>query len=332
LENKPQRAEGLTLGEALNRALSHIMQADDTVLLMGEDVGRLGGVFRITRGLYDRFGAERVIDTPLSEAGVVGMAIGVALAGMRPIVEIQFDGFVLPALNQIIGHMAKMPSRLNYQTPLPVTVRLPFGGRIRATEFHSESPEALFAHSPELSVVAASRVETAGALLRSVVAAGQPTIFMEPKREYYRTRVDASIVVNEVDHRKCALVRDGTDATIFAYGPCVSLAIEAAVQLQSQGIKCAVVDLVSLAPLDVDGICAFARETGRVVAITEAVERCSIASEVVSLISRTEFHSLVAQPVVLASPNRPPPPPAFEEEYFPSATKICNAIVRQCRG
>jgi len=308
------------------------MLADESVLLLGEDIGRLGGVFRVTRGLRDRFGAGRVVDTPLSEAGIVGWAIGEALAGMRPIVEIQFDGFVLPALNQIIGHLAKMPSRLGYQTELPVVVRLPFGGRIRAAEFHSESPETLFAHSPELTVVAASRPETAGALLKSVVAAGQPTIFLEPKREYYRTRVEHSAIKAAVNHRICELVREGTDATLFAYGPTVSLALEAAAQLEGQGISCLVVDLVSIAPLDIESIGNFARRTGRVTALTEGVERCSIASEVVSLVSRMAFESLVAPPVVIASPNRPPPPPNFEDEYFPSVARVCEAIVRQCHG
>ena len=330
LPTNPERPAGVTLADTLNHALKEILAADRTVLLMGEDVGRLGGVFRITKGLQEQFGADRVFDTPLSEGGVVGLAIGQALAGMRPIVEIQFDGFVLPALNQIIGHMAKMPTRLNHDTPLPVIVRLPFGGRIKATEFHSESPEALFVHSPELTVVAASRPETAGALLRSVVAAGNPTIFMEPKREYYRNRVDPALLVASLDHRRCEVVRTGTDVTLFTYGPTVSLGIEAAAHVLKQGINCAVVDLVSLAPLDVEGICSLARQTKRVIAISEAVERCSVASEVVSLIARNAFDSLEVAPSVVASPNRPPPPPAFEADYFPSVGRVCEAILRQC--
>jgi 2-oxoisovalerate dehydrogenase E1 component subunit beta len=168
-------------------------------------------------------------------------------------------------------------------------------------------------------------------LLRSVVAAGKPAIYMEPKREYYRNRVDPGLLVATVDHQKCEVVRPGTDVTLFTYGPTVSLGMEAAEEMLRQGISCAVVDLVSLAPLDVEGICSLACQTKRVIAISEAVERCSIASEVVSLIARNAFDSLEAPPIVVASPNRPPPPPAFEEDYFPSVARVCEAIVRQCR-
>ncbi|MEQ8719100.1 MAG: transketolase C-terminal domain-containing protein [Acidimicrobiales bacterium] len=323
------RRPGLTLADGIKATLADLLEEDERVVLMGEDIGRVGGVFRITAGLLDRYGADRVIDSPLSEAGLVGVAIGRALAGAHPIVEIQFDGFVLPALNQIIGHLAKMPARLDGQGTLPVTVRVPFGGRIHAAEFHSESPEALFAHSPDLAVVAASRAETVSGLLRSVVEAREPAIFLEPKREYRRRRIETDAVVTDVDHRRCAVVRDGTDVTLVAYGPTVSLATEAADQLAEDGISCQVVDLVSLAPLDTERIFDLVASTGRVTVISEAVRRCSIASEVVSQIAEHAFADLKAPPAVVSSPNHPPPPPIREAAYFPSTDAVCDAVRRQ---
>jgi 2-oxoisovalerate dehydrogenase E1 component beta subunit len=293
---------------------------------MGEDVGRLGGVFRITRGLQSKYGDLRVMDTPASEAALVGVAIGMALAGLRPVVEIQFDGFVFPAMNQIYCHLARYMAR--GKTDLPVVIRVPVGGRFQAAELHAENPEAYFVHTPELRVVAASDVATAGALLRAAIRSPAPCIYLEPKRLYRTERIPADAQIEDVDMCRARLVAEGSDATIITYGPSVTLAKAAAAALAEQGHAIGVLDLVSLAPLDVETILDVARSTGRVVALTESVQRCSVASEVVALVASEAFADLRCAPIVVASPNLPAPPAAYHDQFFPSLAQVVEAVRR----
>lgn len=317
---------GITIADAINNALDSILAADERALIMGEDVGAVGGVFRVTRGLQRAHGSDRVMDTPLGEAGIVGTAIGLAMNGFRPIVEIQFDGFIFPALNQVIGHMAKFQQRLDFREGMPVVLRLPNGGRIGAAEFHSESPEALFAHSPHLRVVSASTPDTAGALLRAAYASDDPCIYLEPKRLYRRNRIPDADQVESVALDSARVLRTGIDATIVTYGPCVPDGLEAAARLSAEGIEVSVVDLVSVAPIDESTVAEQVAATGRLIAVTEAVGRCSIGSEIVSLAARAVFDSLKTAPVLVSAPNSPPPPPTREDSYFPDVDRVVDAV------
>lgn len=320
------RADRLTMADAITRALAEELAADERVLVMGEDVGALGGVFRITAGLQDRFGEQRVFDTPLAEAGLIGTAIGLALSGLRPVVEIQFDGFLYPAINQVVAHLARLPARLEEPDALPVTVRLPVGGRIRAAEMHSESPETFLVHSPDLRVVAASIPETAGALLRAAIRSDQPTFYLEPKRQYRRRRIAERDVIAEVDPTAARRVRTGDGPVIIAYGPGLDLALDAADALASEGVEASVLDLVSLAPLDTETILEAVAAAGQVVVVTEAPQPCSVGSEVVALIATQAFASLRAAPRLVASPARPYPVADQEGDFFPTVSKVVAAV------
>lgn len=317
---------GATLADGIQRALDEALAEDPRTLIVGEDVGRLGGVFRITAGLHDKYGGDRVIDSPLAEAGLVGTGIGLALNGFRPIIEIQFDGFVFPALNQICTHLARMPLRVKDPDLLPVTIRFPMGGRIRASELHSESPETYFAHSPDLRVVAASTPDTVRALLLAAIRSDEPFVFLEPKRLYRRYRVAPEDEVAEVDPGRARLLRDGGDALLVVYGPMVDIGLQAAEAAAEHGIEVAVLDLVSLAPLDEATLLEQAARSGRVVVASESIRRCSISSEVVSLLATEGFGALKAAPRLLTAPNRPYPPAHEEDAHLPSLDAIVNAI------
>ena len=317
---------GITLADAITEALDGALADDSRVLVLGEDVGRLGGVFRITRGLQAKYGETRVMDTPASEAALVGTAIGMALAGLRPVVEIQFDGFIFPAMNQICCHLARYMGRA--KTDLPVVIRVPVGGRFQAAELHAENPETYFVHTPELRVVAASEVATAGALLRAAIDSNGPCIYLEPKRFYRTERILAADQVAVVDMERARIVLTGQDATIITYGPSVSLARTAAMTLRDEELAIGVVDLVSLAPLDVETILEVTRSTGRIVILTEAIQRCSVASEVTALIATSAFTALRVAPVIVASPNLPPPPAAHHDSFFPSLADVIEGVRR----
>lgn len=323
---------GVALADVLNGALDEILARDATALIIGEDVGTVGGVFRITQGLQRKHGNDRVMDAPLGEAGIVGTAIGLALNGFRPIVEIQFDGFLYPALNEICCHVAKYAARLDYSESLPLVIRLPVGGRIGAAEFHSESPEAYLAHTPDLRVVAASTPDTAAGLLSSAHADDAPYVFLEPKRLYRRTRIPATDQVGDVDPTRARVLRRGKDATLVTYGPCVPDALEASERLASEGVDVGVLDLVSLAPIDEATLLEEVATSGRVVAVAEAVQRCSVASEVVAIVAAQGFDVLRAPPRIVSAPNAPPPPPVREAAYFPNTDSVIPAVREAIHG
>ncbi len=327
MSERPKRTRsGFTMADAINRGLDEALAEDPTTMLLGEDVGRLGGVFRITVGLQEKYGAERVVDTPLAEAGFAGAAVGLALNGMRPLLEIQFDGFIYPALNEICTQIAKIPARLEDPAAMPITIRVPVGGRIRAPEHHSESPEAYFAHTPDLHVVAAADPRNARALLLAAIRSDEPYVFLESKRLYRRERIEADEELAEVDPTKARIVAPGDDALIVTYGPMLDQALKAREDLAEQGIAAAVLDLVSLAPLDRETLLGEAASRGRVVVTAESIERCSVAASVVSLLATEAFGELRAAPRMVLAPNRPYPPAREEESYLPSRGEVAEAV------
>ena len=323
----------LTMVEGLNKALHEAFGADERVVLLGEDVARTGGVFRVTAGLLKEYGGERVIDTPLSEAGIVGTAVGLSLYGMLPVVEIQFDGFVYPAFEQIVVHVARYGWRTNGECPANMVIRIPFGGGVRAPELHSDSPEALFAHSPGLKVVCPTTPSDARAMLLAAIAHPDPVIFMEPKRIYRAGRQEVSDAMpfdlgsTNGDARSllstARLAREGNDLVIFAYGATVPLSVEAAERLEAdKGTSVRVVDLRSLYPLDVDAITRHASECGRALMVHEAPRTAGIGAEVSSLIHERVMLDLEAPVGRVTGFDVPFPQFANEDDYLPSVERI----------
>jgi 2-oxoisovalerate dehydrogenase E1 component beta subunit len=317
----------LTLARALNEGLRKAMEADPKVLVMGEDVGKLGGVFRVTDGLQKDFGEDRVIDTPLAESGIVGTAIGLALRGYRPVCEIQFDGFVYPAFDQIVSQLAKMHYRSKGAVRLPVTVRIPFGGGIGAVEHHSESPEAYFAHTAGLKVVACSNPVDAYFMVQQAIASDDPVIFLEPKRRYYeKADLDTSLPPEPL-HR-ARVVRPGRDVTVVAYGPTVRTALEAASAAEEDGRDLEVVDLRSLSPLDTDTVVESVRRTGRLVVVHEAPVSHGLGAEIAARVTERAFYSLEAPVLRVGGFDTPYPASRLEEEYLPNLDRVLDAVDR----
>jgi 2-oxoisovalerate dehydrogenase E1 component beta subunit len=306
----------LTLSKALNAGLRRAMENDPKVLIMGEDVGKLGGVFRVTDGLQKDFGEDRVIDTPLAESGIVGTAIGLALRGYRPVCEIQFDGFVYPAVDQIISQLAKMRYRSRGNVSLPVTIRIPCGGGIGAVEHHSESPEAVFAHTAGLRVVACADPADAFTMIQQSISSDDPVIFFEPKRRYWdKGEVDVAADLADAlpfDQAKVAL--EGTDVTLVSYGPLVRTCLESALAAREDGRSIEVVDVRSLSPLDEDAICASVRRTGRCVIAHEAPVYGGLGAEIAARITERCFYQLEA-PVLRVGGFATPYPPSRLEDY-----------------
>jgi 2-oxoisovalerate dehydrogenase E1 component beta subunit len=323
-------AESLTLGRALNAGLRRAMEDNPKVVIMGEDVGRLGGVFRVTDGLQKDFGEARVIDTPLGESAIVGTAVGLALRGYRPVCEIQFDGFVFPAFNQIVTQLAKMYYRSQGRIRLPVVIRVPFGGGIGAVEHHSESPEAYFAHTAGLRVVACSNPTDAYWMIQQAVISDDPIIFLEPKRRYWdREDVDRTADCGPAAAlHTCRVLRTGTDATVLAYGPMVRCALDAAELASQEARSLEVIDLRSLSPLDMAPIFDSVRRTGRLVVVHEAPGTGGIGAEIAARVTEECFYSLEAPVLRVTGSDTPYPPSRREEEYLPDPDRVLDAIDR----
>ena len=322
--------EALSLSRALNEGLRKAMADDPRVVLMGEDVGRLGGVFRVTDGLQDEFGEARVVDTPLAESGIVGTAIGLALRGYRPVCEIQFDGFVFPAFNQITTQLAKMRMRTRGALQLPIVIRIPFGGGIGAAEHHGESPEAYFTHTPGLRVVACSDPATAYAMIQQAIACPDPVILFEPKRRYWEKAPVDRPPGHTVSFERAEIVRGGTDATLLAYGPAVKVCLDAAEADEDRSLE--VVDLRSLNPLDEATVLESVRRTGRCVIVHEAPVFGGYGAELAARITERCFSALAAPALRVGGFSTPYPPSRLENHYLPDLDRILDAVDRTFAG
>lgn len=315
----------VTLAQAINKALMDAMAEDEMVLVFGEDVGKLGGVFRVTDRLQAEYGEQRVFDTPLAESGIVGTAIGLAMYGYRPVPEIQFDGFSYPAFEQIVSHMAKMRNRSRGRLRLPITLRIPFGGGIGAVEHHSESPETYWAHTAGLKVMAPGTVEDGYAMMRAAIASDDPVVFLEPKRRYWM-KSDCELPVETEATHQAVVRRAGSDVSVFAYGPMVRTAMQAAEAADEEGWSLEVVDLRSLSPIDTDTIVASVRRTGRAIVVHEAGQTLGMGAELAARIQQEAFYHLEA-PVLRATGFDTPYPPAMLEEYWlPDVDRVLDLV------
>jgi len=320
-------ATTLTIAKALNEGLRASMERDDKVIVMGEDVGKLGGVFRVTDGLQKDFGEARVMDTPLAESGIVGTAIGLAIRGYRPVCEIQFDGFVYPAYDQIVSQLAKMHARSKGSVKMPVVIRIPFGGGIGAVEHHSESPEAYFAHTAGLKVVACSNPADAYFMVQQAITSNDPVIFFEPKRRYWeKGEVDTS--ATPMSLWKARVARAGDDCTLLAYGPMVKTCLEAAAAAEEEGRSLEVVDLRSLSPLDFDAVRASVRRTKRCVVVHEAPQNVGLGAELAARLSEELYYEMEAPVLRVTGYDTPYPPSRLEEEYLPDLDRVLHTVDR----
>jgi len=319
--------ESLSMAKAINNGLRTAMKANDKVILMGEDIGPLGGVFRVTEGLHAEFGGNRVMDTPLAESGIVGTAIGLAMRGFRPVCEIQFDGFIFPAFDQITSQLAKLTSRHDGKTHFPVVIRVPYGGHIGAVEHHQESPEAYFAHTPGLRVVTPSNPHDAYWMIQEAIASEDPVMFFEPKSRYW-PKADVDLASSGWPLHASRVVRAGTDVTLVGYGPMVSMLLQAAELAAEEGTSIEVVDLRSLSPIDYGPVLASVQKTGRLVVAAEAPGNVSIASEVAATVAERCFYSLEAPVLRVTGFDTPFPPAKIESSYLPDPDRILEAVDR----
>jgi pyruvate dehydrogenase E1 component beta subunit len=318
----------VTLAKGLNMGLRKAMEADPKVLIMGEDVGKLGGVFRITDGLQKDFGEDRVIDSPLAESGIVGTAVGMALRGYRPVVEIQFDGFVYPAYDQIVCQVAKMQYRSKGHYTMPMVIRIPFGGGIGAVEHHSESPEAQFAHTPGLKVVACSNPIDGYWMIQQAIACDDPVIFLEPKRQYHADKAELDETAAPAPLFSSRVVRQGSDVTVLAYGPTVKTALSAAEAAAGEGRSLEVIDLRTLSPLDLGPVFESVRRTGRAIITHEAHVNLGMGSEVAARITEECFYSLESPVLRVGGFDTPYPASRIEEDYLPDLDRVLDAVDR----
>jgi pyruvate dehydrogenase E1 component subunit beta len=321
----------MNLVQAVNRALHEAMRQDANVLVLGEDVGVNGGVFRATDGLYKEFGAERVVDTPLSETGIIGAAIGMALYGLKPVAEIQFLDFIYPAFDQIVSELAKFRYRSGGQYPAHVVIRSPYGGGIKGGLYHSQSTEAYFCHTAGIKVVVPSTPADARALLLSAIDDEDPVLFLEPKRIYRSITGEVPDGPQRLPFGRARLVREGTDVSIFAYGAMVPQASEAAEKLAQDGISTEVIDLRTLVPLDENAVIGSVEKTGRAVIVHEAARFCGFGAELAALLAEKALYSLKA-PVVRVTGFDTPFPYALENVYLPNADRIAHAAQGVVRG
>jgi 2-oxoisovalerate dehydrogenase E1 component beta subunit len=315
----------VTMAAALNQALADALGEDEAVLVYGEDVGTLGGVFRVTDGLADKFGQNRVFDTPLSESGIVGTAIGMAMNGMRPVVEMQFDAFAYPAFEQITSHLAKLRNRTRGRVELPVVIRVPYGGGIGGVEHHSDSSEVYYTHTAGLRVVTPGTPADAYALLRDAIQCPDPVIFLEPKRLYW-SKETAVLGQRTPGLDRAVIRRPGSDVTLITYGGTLPTALEAAGAAMEEGRSVEVVDLRSLSPFDDQTVTASVRRTGRAIVVHEASRFCGYGAEVAARVSEQCFHYLEAPVLRVAGLDIPYPPPHLEQYHLPSVDRILDAI------
>ena len=317
----------MTMAKALNEGLRKVMEDDPKVVLMGEDIGKLGGVFRVTDGLQKDFGEDRVFDTPLAESGIIGTAIGLAIRGYRPVCEIQFDGFVFPAYDQIVSQLAKMHARSKGLLKMPVVVRIPFGGGIGAVEHHSESPEAYFAHTAGLKVVSCSNPVDAYFMIQQAVKSDDPIIFFEPKRRYWeKADVDTSMTPDPLWGAR--VVRPGTDCTLLAYGPMVKTCMDAATAAEEDGRSLEVVDLRSMSPLDYTTVFESVRRTKRLVVVHEAPAFVGLGTEIAARVSEELYYEMEAPVLRVTGFDTPYPPSRVEEEYLPDLDRVLHVVDR----
>jgi pyruvate dehydrogenase E1 component beta subunit len=317
----------LTLGKAINAGLRKALERDAKVLIMGEDVGRLGGVFRVTDGLQKDFGEDRVIDTPLAESGIVGTAVGLAIRGFRPVCEIQFDGFVFPAFDQIVSQVAKMHYRSAGNVTLPITIRIPYGGGIGAVEHHSESPETYFAHTPGLKVVTCSNPVDAYWMIQQAIDSDDPVVFFEPKRRYW-DKADVDTGADPVALWDARVARPGNDISVLTYGPSVKTCLEAAAAAATEGHDVEVVDLRALSPIDWDTVVASVRKTQRAIVVAETPVYASLAAEVAARVTERCFYELEAPVLRVCGFSTPYPTARVEEDYLPDLDRILDAVDR----
>jgi pyruvate dehydrogenase E1 component beta subunit len=318
------------MAKAINAGLRRSLADDDRVVLMGEDIGTLGGVFRVTDGLQTEFGPRRVMDSPLAESGILGTAVGMAYRGLRPVVEIQFDGFVYPAFDQIVSQVARMHYRTAGAVRMPITIRVPFAGGIGAAEHHSDSPEAYFAHTAGLRVVSPSNPQDAYTLIRQAIASDDPVLFFEPKRRYHaKGEVDEDVPLADARPMGTArVVAVGSDVTLVTYGGLVQLASDAALAAADEGVSVEVVDLRSLSPLDLDTVAASVRKTGRLVVTHEAALSGGLGAEISASITERCFYHLEHAPVRITGHDIPYPPARLESAYLPDLDRILDGIDR----
>lgn len=317
----------MPIGRALNAGLRAALAGNDRVLLMGEDIGKLGGVFRVTEGLQAEFGDRRVIDTPLAESGIVGTAIGLAMTGFRPVVEIQFDGFVFPAFDQITSQLAKFTNRHEGVLHMPVVIRIPYGGHIGAVEHHQESPEAYFTHTAGLRVVSPSTANDAYWMIQDAIASPDPVIFLEPKSKYWQ-KGEVDTTARALPLHASRIVRRGTDVTLVGHGAMVTTLLQAAALAESEGTSCEVVDVRSLSPIDYGPILDSVRRTGRMVYAQEAPGFTSLGSEVAATVMEKAFYALEAPVLRVSGFDVPFPQAKLEGAYLPDADRVLEAVDR----
>jgi pyruvate dehydrogenase E1 component beta subunit len=319
----------MTFGRAINAGLRRAMENDPKVVLMGEDIGKLGGVFRITDGLQKDFGPHRVLDTPLAESGIMGTAVGMAYRGYRPVVEIQFDGFIYPAFDQIVCQVAKLHYRTQGNVKMPITIRVPFGGGIGSPEHHSESPEAYFTHTSGLRVVSVSNPQDAYVVIQQAIASNDPVLFFEPKRRYHvKGEVDENVDITATSLNDARVVTEGSDVTLVTYGPLVPTARDAAIAASDDGVSVEVIDLRSLAPIDFATVEKSVRKTGRLVITHEAAQSGGLGAEIAASITERCFYHLEHAPVRVTGFDIPYPYSKLEFHHLPDLDRILDGVDR----
>ncbi|ALV44728.1 2-oxoisovalerate dehydrogenase [Arthrobacter alpinus] len=320
----------LSLTQAINAGLRRALEDDPKVVLLGEDIGTLGGVFRVTDGLMKDFGSHRVIDTPLAESAIIGTAVGLAYRGFRPVCEIQFDGFIYPGFDQIVSQVAKMHVRTHGKVRMPLTIRVPFGGGIGSPEHHSESPEAYFVHTSGLRVISPSNPQDAYTMLRQAISSDDPVLYFEPKRRYHtKGEVDLEAPLASAPHMGAArVVAAGTDVTLVTYGPLVKTALDAAVAAAAEGLSIEVIDLRSLSPIDYPPIMESVRRTGRLVISHEAGQTLGLGAEIAATITERCFNYLEAAPVRVTGFDIPYPPSKLEKHHLPDLDRMLDGVDR----